>query len=95
MYIAMQCFAVSSFSMSISWAADFLKLYGVLKDIALSALTYHFVRTKLPESVNGKMVVDQREVALKRKEELQMKHRQSDLFFAPFDPRFPNQNQTR
>ena len=35
MYIAMQCFAVSSFSMSISWAADFLKLYGVLKDIAL------------------------------------------------------------
>ena len=41
------------------------------------------------------MTVDQREVALKRKEELQMKHRESSIFYAPFDPRFPNQNQTR
>ena len=39
--------------------------------------------------------VDQREVALQRKAEVQEQHRKSDLFFAPFDPRFPNQNQTR
>ena len=41
------------------------------------------------------MIVDQREVALKRKQEIQEHLKQSDLFFAPFDPRFPNQNQTR
>jgi len=39
--------------------------------------------------------VDHRDVTMKRKAELQEQHRKSDLFFAPFDPRFPNQNQTR
>ena len=32
---------------------------------------------------------------MKRKAEVQEAHRKSDIFFAPFDPRFPNQNQTR
>ena len=41
------------------------------------------------------MIVDQREVALKRRQEVQEQHRQSDYVFAPFDPRFPNQNQTK
>ena len=41
------------------------------------------------------MSVDQRDVNLKKKQEVQETLRNSNLFFAPFDPRFPNQNQTR
>jgi hypothetical protein len=41
------------------------------------------------------MSVDQREVNMKKKQEVQENFRKSEIFFAPFDPRFPNQNQTR
>jgi hypothetical protein len=48
-----------------------------------------------PNPIETKMSVDQRDVNMRKKAEVQEAHRKSDIFFAPFDPRFPNQNQTR
>ena len=41
------------------------------------------------------MSVDQREVNQKKKQEAQDFLRKSEYVYAPFDPRFPNQNQTK